>query len=49
MSNKSTGSPPPRICILLGGPRRTAPSVELRLAALLRPAPGSLVTAGSTP
>ena len=38
MLTQSTRLPPPRICLLLGGPRRVAPTAEPRLAALLRPA-----------
>lgn len=45
MLTQSTRLPPLRICLLLGGPRRVAPTTEPRLAALLRPAPTSGRTA----
>ena len=38
MLTQSTRLPPPRICLLLGGPRRVAPTTGPKLAALLRPA-----------
>jgi hypothetical protein len=38
MLNQSTRLPPPRICLLLGGPRRVEPTIEPKLAALLRSA-----------
>ena len=37
MSIQSTPVSTPRLCTLLGGPRRPAPLVEPRLAALFRP------------
>ena len=38
MLNQSLAPRVPPLCVLLGGPRRPAPSVEPKLPALLRPA-----------
>ena len=45
MLTQSTRLPPPRICLLLGGPRRVEPTTEPKLAVLLRPATTSGRTA----
>jgi hypothetical protein len=48
MSIQSTLVPTPRLCTLLGGPRRPTHSVEPRPAALFQPAPRPFIANGRT-